>query len=89
MNPTTSREIRLAARPSGHPKEIDFQLAESPLPELGEGEVLVRNIFMSVDPYMRGRMQDRESYIPSFQIGEALQGGVVDEAQRAQRLDQA
>ncbi len=88
MNPTTSREIRLAARPSGHPKEIDFQLAESPLPELGEGEVLVRNIFMSVDPYMRGRMQDRESYIPSFQIGEALQGGAVGQvlASRAASL---
>ena len=77
MTPTTSREIRLAARPSGRPKESDFQLAERPLPELGEGEVLVRNIYMSVDPYMRGRMQDRKSYIPSFQIGEALQGGAV------------
>src|SRR4051812_22366792 len=73
----TNREIRLAARPQGFPKDSDFELAETPIPEPGEGEVLVRNVFMSVDPYMRGRMNDMKSYIPSFQIGQPLQGGAV------------
>ncbi len=77
MRPNTSREIRLASRPSGWPKESDFQLAQVPVPEPAEGEVLVRNIYLSVDPYMRGRMLDRKSYIPSFQIGDALQGGAI------------
>ena len=75
--PLVSREIRLASRPTGWPKESDFALAESPVPEPDEGEVRVRNLYMSVDPYMRGRMQDQKSYIPSFQLGEALQGGAV------------
>jgi NADPH-dependent curcumin reductase CurA len=55
----------------------DFELVTAPLPHLGEGEVLVRNIYMSVDPYMRGRMNERKSYIPSFRIGEPLSGGCV------------
>jgi NADPH-dependent curcumin reductase CurA len=72
-----NREIRLAARPNGFPKDSDFELAETPIPQPGEGEVLVRNVYMSVDPYMRGRMNDTKSYIPSFQIGKPLQGGAV------------
>jgi NADPH-dependent curcumin reductase CurA len=73
----TSREIRLAARPDGFPKDSDFELAETPIPEPGDGEVLVRNVYISVDPYMRARMADRKSYMPSFQIGHAMQGGAV------------
>jgi NADPH-dependent curcumin reductase CurA len=73
----TNREIRLAARPDGFPKDSDFELAETPIPEPADGEVLVRNVYMSVDPYMRGRMNDRKSYVPSFQIGEPLQGGAI------------
>lgn len=72
-----SREIRLAARPVGLPKATDFELATVEVPEPGPGFVQVRNHWMSVDPYMRGRMVDRASYVPPFQIGEALQGGTI------------
>jgi len=72
-----SREIRLARRPEGLPRPEDFQLAEREVPEAGAGQVLVRNIYMSVDPYMRGRMVERESYVPPFQIGQPLSGGAV------------
>ncbi len=72
-----SREIRLKARPVGMPKASDFELATAEAPDPGPGQVLVRNLWMSVDPYMRGRMVDRASYIPPFQIGEPLQGGAV------------
>ncbi len=75
----TSREVRLKARPVGLPKDSDFELASVELGAPGDGQVLVRNLWMSVDPYMRGRMYDRESYVPPFQIGEALQGGAVGE----------
>jgi NADPH-dependent curcumin reductase CurA len=74
-----SREIRLAARPQGEPKQSDFELAEVELPDPGDGEVLVRNLWMSVDPYMRGRMNDVKSYVPPFQVGAALEGGAVGE----------
>ncbi|VAV86679.1 Putative oxidoreductase YncB [hydrothermal vent metagenome] len=72
-----SREIRLASRPNGLPKPTDFELAETTLPEPGAGEVLVQNTWMSVDPYMRGRMIDRKSYVPPFQIGQPLEGHAV------------
>jgi hypothetical protein len=75
--PTPSREIQLKSRPVGLPQAENFQLATTTLPDPGAGEVLVQNLWMSVDPYMRGRMYDRESYVPPFQIGEALQGGAV------------
>jgi hypothetical protein len=74
-----SREIRLARRPVGVPSAEDFALASVDLPEPKDGEVLVRNLWMSVDPYMRGRMYDRASYVPPFQIGEPLQGGAIGE----------
>ena len=78
-SPTHSREVRLAARPHGLPKASDFDFATVELAPPGDGEVQVRNLFMSVDPYMRGRMYDRPSYVPPFQVGEALQGGAVGE----------
>lgn len=77
--PTTSREVRLAARPTGWPTTENFNVATVDLPELQDGEVLVRNAVMSVDPYMRGRMDDRPSYVPPFQMGAALDGGAVGE----------
>ena len=77
--PNRSREVRLAARPVGLPKASDFDFATVELPAPGAGEVQVKNLFMSVDPYMRGRMYDRPSYVPPFQVGEALQGGAVGE----------
>jgi NADPH-dependent curcumin reductase CurA len=72
-----SFEIRLKSRPVGMPKASDFELAEAAIPSPGPDQVLVRNVYMSVDPYMRGRMTDRASYVPPFQIGEALSGGAV------------
>ncbi len=77
MTTQKSREIRLKRRPNGMPTEADFELAETTVAAPGPGQVQVRNSYMSVDPYMRGRMVDRESYVPPFQIGEALSGGAV------------
>jgi NADPH-dependent curcumin reductase CurA len=75
--PTRSREIRLAARPRGAPVATDFELAEVEPADPGDGEILVRNAFVSVDPYMRGRMNDVKSYVPPFALGEPLRGGAV------------
>ncbi|MDP9102010.1 MAG: NADP-dependent oxidoreductase [Actinomycetota bacterium] len=75
----TGREIRLASRPQGEPVTADFALAAVDVAAPSEGEILVRNLVMSVDPYMRGRMNDRKSYIPPFQVGAALEGGAVGE----------
>jgi len=83
VSETLSREIRLKHRPVGMPKEEDFELVAVPLPEPREGEVLVQNIFMSVDPYMRGRMSERENYIAPFPLGEALEGGCVGRVVRS------
>lgn len=74
---TTSREIRLKRRPPGLPSAEDFELATITLPEAGPGEMVVHNLYMSVDPYMRGRMVDRKSYVPPFALGETLNGGAV------------
>ncbi len=72
-----NRQIRLASRPSGWVTEENFTLTEEPVPEPGNGQVLVRNVFMSVDPYMRGRMNDVKSYVPPFRVGDVLQASVV------------
>ncbi len=74
-----AREIRLASRPKGEPTAENFSVATLELPPLADGSALVRNLFMSVDPYMRGRMNDVKSYIPPFQIGKPLEGGAVGE----------
>ncbi len=74
---TTSREIRLKSRPTGMPTADTFELATVDVPAPKEGEVLVQNLWMSVDPYMRGRMIDRKSYTPPFQVGQVLSGGAV------------
>ncbi|MCQ4046474.1 NADP-dependent oxidoreductase [Streptantibioticus rubrisoli] len=75
--PTTSREWHLTARPEGWPKPTDFALREAELPALAPGQVLVRNLYMSVDPYMRGRMNDVKSYVPPFQLDQPMEGGAV------------
>jgi NADPH-dependent curcumin reductase CurA len=74
-----SREIRLASRPQGWPTPENFELAGVGLDAPAEGQVLVRNLCMSVDPYMRGRMNDVKSYVPPFQVGRPLDGGAVGE----------
>ncbi|MFF2143799.1 NADP-dependent oxidoreductase [Kitasatospora sp. NPDC058190] len=75
--PATAREWHLAARPQGWPVPTDFALVEAPVRTPGPGEILVRNTHLSVDPYMRGRMNDVKSYVPPFQIGAAMDGGAV------------
>ncbi|MFI6595962.1 NADP-dependent oxidoreductase [Nonomuraea sp. NPDC050536] len=75
--PVSSREWRLIARPVGEPTPADFELAEVQVPDPGPGQVLVRNEWLSVDPYMRGRMNDVPSYVPPFALGEAMTGGAV------------
>jgi NADPH-dependent curcumin reductase CurA len=87
MAETVSREIRLRNRPAGLPSEDDFELVEVPVPELDAGQVLVRDIYMSVDPYMRGRMFDRPSYAAPFQIGQALTGGCVGQVVQSRNRD--
>lgn len=72
-----NREIHLKSRPNGMPTEGNFELAETAIPQPAAGQFLVRNVWMSVDPYMRGRMMDRESYVPPFQVGAVLDGGSV------------
>lgn len=74
-----NRAIVLKNRPSGTPELTDFEIQIIPLEELKENEVLVKTIYLSVDPYMRGRMNDRPSYVPPFEIGSALSGGSVGE----------
>ncbi len=74
-----NRQITLAARPEGFPKESDFALVESEIPELGAGEVLVRSHWLSLDPYMRGRMSEARSYAKPTQIGEPMTGQAVGE----------
>ncbi|MCP2341119.1 NADP-dependent oxidoreductase [Actinomadura rupiterrae] len=75
--PYTSREWRLAARPTGEPQPSDFALATVTVPDPEEGQVVVRNDFVSVDPYMRGRMNDVPSYVPPFQLDEPMTGSAV------------
>jgi NADPH-dependent curcumin reductase CurA len=76
---TRGREIHLASRPSGQPTAENFALAEAEVRPPAEGEVAVRNTFLSVDPYMRGRMNDVKSYAPPFKLGEVMSGGAVGE----------
>ena len=71
------RQIVLASRPSGWPVEDNFALTEADRPDLADGQIRVRNLFMSVDPYMRGRMNDVKSYVPPFRLGEPLEGGAI------------
>jgi len=74
-----SREIRLASRPNGLPSAANFSLARVMPEPLPDQQVLVRNLFMSVDPYMRGRMNEGKSYIPPFELRKPLDGGAVGE----------
>ncbi len=75
--PATSRAWHLVARPHGWPAPTDFALRETPVEAPAEGRILVRNLHFSVDPYMRGRMNDVKSYIPPFQLDQPMDGGAV------------
>ncbi len=72
-----NRQITLARRPSGLPDVADFQLVYAPIPPLAAGQVLVRSVYLSLDPYMRGRMNDAPSYAPPLALGEVMMGGAV------------
>lgn len=76
---TSTREIHLVRRPVGRPTPEDFRTVEVELPDPGPGQVLVRNTVLSVDPYMRGRMNDTESYVPPYALDAPLEGGAVGE----------
>ncbi|MEU2260587.1 NADP-dependent oxidoreductase [Streptomyces sp. NPDC019645] len=77
--PATSREWHLVSRPHGWPEPENVALREAPVTEPGEGRILVRNLHFSVDPYMRGRMNDVKSYVPPFQLDQPMEGGAVGE----------
>ncbi|MGR6970196.1 NADP-dependent oxidoreductase [Streptomyces cynarae] len=77
--PAVSREWHLLSRPVGWPKTEDFALVEAEVPQPGEGQVLVRNEYLSVDPYMRGRMSAAKSYVAPFELNQPMQGGAVGE----------
>ncbi|MFD4372145.1 NADP-dependent oxidoreductase [Streptomyces sp. NPDC058486] len=75
--PPTSRAWHLVARPHGWPAPTDFALRETPVEAPAEGRILVKNLHFSVDPYMRGRMNDVKSYVPPFQLDHPMDGGAV------------
>jgi NADPH-dependent curcumin reductase CurA len=81
---STNREIHLASRPHGWPTAENFRLVDTKVPTPGPGQLVVRNQFMSVDPYMRGRMNDVKSYAPPFQLDAPLDGGAVGEVVASQ-----
>jgi NADPH:quinone reductase len=87
MAAAMNRQVRLASRPSGWVTEANFELAEAPVAEVPDGHLLVRNVYLSLDPYMRGRMNDTKSYVPPFRVGEALQGGVVGQVVETRNPD--
>lgn len=79
MNQTnqTNRQFVLASRPHGMPVPRNFRLENTPVPVPGEGQVLLRTVYLSLDPYMRGRMNDAASYTPPVALGEVMGGGTV------------
>src|ERR1700760_1124406 len=78
QHPAVTRQIVLAARPNGLPKESDFKLVDAPVPELKDGEVLVRSMYLSIDPVMRTRMSEElKSYAPPVELGGLMGGGGI------------
>jgi len=75
----TNLQVQLASRPSGWVEASNFRIVESDVPRPGPGQLLVKNLWLSLDPYMRGRMSDAKSYATPVQIGEVMVGGVVGE----------
>ena len=85
-SPIVSREWHLVARPHGRPALADFALREGEVAPPGSGQILVRNSFLSVDPYMRRRMDDVESYVPPFQLDRPMDGAAVGVVVASERL---
>ncbi|SCF40133.1 NADP-dependent oxidoreductase [Micromonospora saelicesensis] len=84
---TSNREIHLASRPQGWPTEDTFRLVETEVPKPGPGQIVVRNQYMSVDPYMRGRMNDVKSYVPPFALDAPLDGAAIGEVVASEAAD--
>src|SRR5215831_18937830 len=78
-----NRQVLLKRRPSGAPTTADFDIAEGPIPEPGDGEALVRGIYLSLDPYMRGRISGARSYAKPVDIGAVIEGRVVGQIARS------
>jgi NADPH-dependent curcumin reductase CurA len=72
-----NKEIRLASRPTGMPGADNFQILETEVPSLNDGDLLVRTLYLSVDPYLRGRMREGRSYIAPFEVGQVIESGAV------------
>jgi NADPH-dependent curcumin reductase CurA len=72
-----NRQILLNSRPSGLPTAENFRFVDADVPEINDGQVLLRTLYISVDPYMRGRMNAGKSYVPPFEVGKPISGGVV------------
>ena len=79
MPPTTNRRVLLRSRPVGEPKPTDFEIVDAPLPAPGDGDILCRTVWLSLDPYMRGRMNDVKSYSAPVELGQPMVGGTVSE----------
>ena len=79
MNPSTNRQIILTSRPVGEPHADNFELKSGPIPQIGSDEILCRTIYLSLDPYMRGRISDAKSYAEPIAIGGGMPGGTVSE----------
>jgi NADPH-dependent curcumin reductase CurA len=82
----TNRRVLLRNRPIGEPKPSDFQIVDADVPKPADGEILVRTIWLSLDPYMRGRMNDVKSYAPSVELGQPMVGGTVGEVVESRDL---
>src|SRR5690625_3818522 len=78
-NPTVNRRILLASRPHGEPAATDFQHDETTVPSPGPGQVLLRTLYLSLDPYVRGRMSAARSYAAPMEVGDVIVGGTVSE----------
>jgi leukotriene B4 12-hydroxydehydrogenase/15-oxo-prostaglandin 13-reductase len=81
--PSQNRQFMLAARPKGMPQESDFKLNEGPMPALSDGQVLLRTLYLSVDPYMRGRISGVKSYAEPVLVGNLMEGGGVGQVVRS------
>lgn len=77
--PQTNTQIQLASRPMGTPTVENFRFVEADMPHVGEGQLLLRTLYISVDPYMRGRMSEAKSYVAPFEVGRMLKGGVISQ----------
>jgi NADPH-dependent curcumin reductase len=82
-----NRQILLAARPEGAPGPQHFRLAETPVPQPGDGEVLLKTLWLSLDPYMRGRMSAARSYAKPVEVGEVMEGGTVSRVEESRHKD--